>query len=146
MVQLAYNKMAIGKLLIDMKTLILSLFTLLLSVTAWQLEAAPKWQNLGAKTVSRSLDVDRIAVTNRGQFSKLQLGVTGTGVKIHKMIVHFKNGAKREVSVNRFIAKNERSRVIDLPGQSRAIKSVVIHYEAKGVAKKKARVTLWGRR
>lgn len=121
-------------------------FFVVLVLNSVILQAAPVWQSLGGQTVTRHNESDRITVRHQGQFSKLQLAVSGTGVSIDRMVVVYKNGQRNEIKLGNFIKRDSKSRIIDLPGKSRAISHVNFWYEAKGLGRKKAMITLFGRR
>ncbi len=128
-----------------MKKSILISFVVAL-ILSFSVSAAPVWQSLGSQTVTRHAESDRISVRHKGQFSKIQLAVAGTGVNMKRMVVVYKNGQRHEVKLNSYLKRDSKTRVIDLPGKSRAISHVNFWYEAKGLGRKKAIITLFGRR
>lgn len=128
-----------------MKKSILISFVVAL-ILSFSVSAAPVWQSIGSQTVTRHAESDRISVRNKGQFSKIQLAVAGTGVNMKRMVVVYKNGQRHEVKLNSYLKRDSKTRVIDLPGKSRAISDVNFWYEAKGIGRKKAIITLFGRR
>ena len=106
-----------------------------------------KWDKLGTRKVNRSLDKDEIIVTGRdGLFSKVKLGVKRSGINMHKMVIHFRNGDKQNVQLRNNIPAGGSTRVIDLKGGKRVIKKVVFWYDTKGIINNKAVIELWGRR
>jgi len=108
--------------------------------------SAQDWLSLGSKTVTKKADFDTVTVRQRGAFSKLQLAVKNSGVKVQRMVVHFKNGQRHEVKIHAFIARDSKSRLIDLPGKARAIDKITFWYDAKGVGRKGAIMTVLGKR
>lgn len=108
--------------------------------------SASDWLSLGSKTVTKKADFDTVNVRQRGAFSKLQLAVKNNGIKVQRMVVHFKNGQRHEVKIHAFIARDSKSRLIDLPGKARAIEKITFWYDAKGVGRKGAIMTVLGKR
>lgn len=105
-----------------------------------------RWELLGERKVNLGLDHDRIVVGMRdGVFSKLKIKVKHSGINMHKMVVHFKNGDKQEIAIREDIAQGGESRVIDLEGKKRVITEVDFWYDTKGLINNKAIVELWGR-
>jgi hypothetical protein len=104
------------------------------------------WQMLGSKAVSKQAERDTIIVKQKGAFSKLQLSVKNNPVTIKRMLVQFKSGQKHEVKLAKFMPKGSKSRVIDLPGKARAINKIIFWYDAKGLNRKQALVTVSAKR
>lgn len=109
--------------------------------------AAPfqAWVMLGERTVTDRADHDTIAVTgSRGNFRSIKLTVRERAVDFHKVVVHFANGSNFPVELRETIPAGGESRVIDLPGDRRTIKSVEFWYDAKS-AGRQALVRLFGK-
>jgi len=105
------------------------------------------WNFLGERAVTDKKDHDNIAVTSaKGQYTAIKLGVRGRAVAFHRVVVHFANGADFEVELRDIINAGGESRVIDLPGDRRNIKSVDFWYDAKSAVGGQASVRLFGRR
>ncbi|MCG6870996.1 MAG: hypothetical protein LJE84_01800 [Gammaproteobacteria bacterium] len=122
---------------------IVLLLTLGVSLPAF---AAPgDWEMLGRRTVNMGVDRDEIVVGRRdGRFSRIKLVVRGFGIHLLDMKVVFGNGSVFDVPVNRFIPANGETRVIDLPGQRRVIRKVVLVYRSAVPARRAWRP--WRRR
>ena len=104
----------------------------------------PAWVFLGERAVTDRQDHDNISVTGqRGQFKSIKVAVKVRAVDFHKVVVHFANGADFEVELRTTIPAGGESRVIDLPGDRRTIRSVDFWYDAKSVGKQ-AVVRLFG--
>src|SRR6187549_3645499 len=89
----------------------------------------PAWVFLGERAVTDRQDHDNIPVTGqRGQFHSIKLAVKVRAVDFHKVVVHFGNGADFEVELRHTIPAGGESRVIDLPGDRRNIRSVDFWY------------------
>ena len=107
---------------------------------------ADKWEPLGTRTVSDKVDHDTIVVTAaEGRFTKLQVRVRVAPVQFRSMKVNFANGETLDVELKDVIKPGKASRVIDLPGAQRVIKSVDFVYDAQTLGKKGAVVKLFGR-
>ncbi|MEK6408407.1 MAG: hypothetical protein AABN34_15885 [Acidobacteriota bacterium] len=101
--------------------------------------------NLGRSYVNGRVDHDRIVVNNRGTFRALQLGVKGGAIEFERVVVHFDRGADHELQIRDNIPDRGKTRVIDLPGDRRRIRSVEFWY-AKQNWRSRPYVNLWGRR
>lgn len=104
-----------------------------------------RWELIGRSYVDGRVDHDRIVVTNRGTFRQLQLGVKGGAVEFQKVVVHFDNGGDQELEVRDRIPDKGKTRVLDLPGDRRRIRSVDFWY-SKERWRSRPFVQLWGRR
>ena len=105
------------------------------------------WALLGERAVSDAADHDLIPVTAaRGDFRKLQVRVLDRGVEFRSVKLHFANGEVQEVELRRVIPAGGASRVIDIVGGDRVIRSVELRYDAQSLAGKSARVRVFARR
>ncbi len=108
--------------------------------------AASRWELLGTRQVTDRVDHDTIPVTAKeGKFTKLQLKVIGSAVQFRSMTVNFANGESQNVELKAVIQPGRTSRVIDIEGTERVIKSVEFVYDAQTLGKKGATVRLLGR-
>lgn len=105
------------------------------------------WKFLGERAVSDRVDHDSIAVTAaEGDLVALQLRVKGHAVQFHEVKVHFANGDVQRVELREVIPAGGSSRVIDLEGTERVVRSVEFLYDAQAVRGHRAMVRLLGRR
>lgn len=105
-----------------------------------------KWELLGARQVTDKVDHDTIPVTAKeGKFTKLQLKVIGAAVQFRSMKVNFGNGEVQNVELKDVIQPGKTSRVIDVQGAERTIKSVDFVYDAQTLGQKGATVRLLGK-
>lgn len=120
----------------------------LFMVLALALQAsAADWDKLGEKRVNDRADHDMIVVTAaRGMFTGLKLHVKDHAVRFYKVVVHYRRGASDELVLRDTIPAGGESRVLDLRGDRRVIKSIEFWYEAKSLGRDGATVTVWGRR
>ena len=104
------------------------------------------WKLLGTVQAKHNADHDAIVVKGPyDYFWKLKFKVTDSPLNITKMIVRYDDGGLPENIETRFeIPKGGESRVIDLKGRKRKIKSVEFWYDTKGFLNGKANLTLFG--
>lgn len=106
-----------------------------------------KWKKLGARTVNYKIDKDDIYVgAKEGGFTKLKVVVAGGSLNMHRMVVTYMNGEKEEIKLRHNFKKGSGSRIIDLNGGKRLIKNIRFFYDTKGLASKKAKVIVFGRK
>ena len=118
----------------------------LLAGGAPPLAAASRWELLGTRTVTDRLDHDSIAVTaSEGRFNALELRVLRIAVQFHRVVVRFANGEIQEVVLRDVIPAGGRSRVIDIVGADRVIRSVEFWYDSQSLRGREGVVRLWGR-
>jgi hypothetical protein len=127
--------------LIRVSSLMFLLFTM--SVGAYAQRG--RWDYLGQAHVDGKEDHDKIQVKNGGSFTALQLGIKGGAIEFQRVVVHFENGNDTELQIRDRIADRGKTRVIDLPGNRRRIKSVEFWYARAGW-RSRPQVNLWGRR
>ncbi len=109
-------------------------------------EASRPWELLGEKKVNYGLDRDEIVVTaQEGFFTGLKLKVKRSPINMHKLAVHYGNGEVQEIELRENFRAGTESRVLDLPGNKRIIRKVVIWYDTNNLARGKGVVELWGR-
>ncbi len=107
---------------------------------------AAGWEFLGERTVTDGLDHDSIPVTaGKGDFKSLLVRVRGHAVQFRSMRIHFGNGATQEVELRDVIPAGGESRVIDVEGRDRVIRSVEFTYDAQTHRGRRAMIRLFGR-
>jgi hypothetical protein len=101
------------------------------------------WKLLGTVVASHNSDHDVILVKGPyDNFKKLKFKVTDSPLILNKMIVRYDDGGRPEnINTKIEIPKGGESRVIDLNGGRRKIKSVEFWYETKGILNGKANLT-----
>lgn len=109
-------------------------------------ETSRPWELLGVKKVNYGLDRDEIDVTaQEGFFTGLKIKVKRSPINMHKLAVHFGNGEVQEIELRENFRAGGESRILDLPGNKRVIRKVVIWYDTKNLARGKGLVEVWGR-
>lgn len=87
------------------------------------------WTMLGERQVNGRVDHDRIAVgRHAGRFSKLTLVVLDSDLELIDFEIKFASGAPWHPEVNHFFREGQRTRMIDFPGDDRAIKFIDFKY------------------
>jgi hypothetical protein len=104
-----------------------------------------RWEFLGQRSVTDRVDHDTIAVTAaEGTFRALKLRVKGRAVQFRDMKIHFASGGDQDVELRHVIPAGGESRVIDVDGRDRAIRSVELWYDTQSILGKRAEVELYG--
>lgn len=107
--------------------------------------AADRWKLLGKTTVSDRVERDVVAVTRvRGGFEAIKLEVRERAVEFRSVTVHFANGEEQELALRERIPAGGASRVVDIEGDERVIRSIELVYDAQSLGGK-ARVSIYGR-
>ncbi len=105
-----------------------------------------KWERLGSRAVNYLAEFDVIQVgAKEGSFTKLKIAVTGGSLNMHRMVVTYMNGTKEEINLRHNFKKGSTSRVIDIRGEKRLIKKIKFFYDTKNLARRKAKVHVYGR-
>jgi hypothetical protein len=110
---------------------------LLLLVTIFAVDTATAgrlrgWELIGQATVSDARDHDTIAVTGaQGSFKRVQVKVFERAVQFREMTIHFANGGDQQVELREVIRPGRASRVIDVEGGDRVIRSIEFRYDAQ---------------
>ena len=106
------------------------------------------WRLLGTVSANHTADHDVIVV--RGPydyFRRIKFKVTDSPVKIHKLVVTYDDAGLPENIETRFdIPKGGESRIIDLRGGKRKIRTIEFWYDTKGLLNGKADVTVFGQK
>jgi hypothetical protein len=133
------------------KALLLFAVTLCL-LASTTLEARPRrggggggWELLGTRTVTDRADHDVITARFQGTFRSLKIKVEGRAVQFRDVKVHFGNGDVQDVELREVIPAGGESRVIDIDGRDRVIRSVELKYDAQSLGGKRAVVKVFGK-
>lgn len=102
------------------------------------------WELLGQRSVSDGVDHDTIVTAGQGTFRSLKIRVKGHAVQFRDMKIHFSNGDVQDVELRHVIPAGGESRVIDVEGRDRSLRSVEFWYDAQTILGKKAEVELYG--
>ena len=103
------------------------------------------WRLLGERSVTGRYDHDTIAVgAYKGRFDKLAMVVTDSDLELLDFEVRFASGRPHRPATRHFFKEGSRSRVFDLPGDDRVVRSIELRYKnlpGGGSAK----VQIWGK-
>lgn len=104
------------------------------------------WRYLGTTSARSSADHDVIIVAGPYDFfRKLKFKVKDSGLEMYYILVRYDDGGAPERIETRFnIPQGGESRVIDIRGGKRKLKSVEFYYRDKGILNGKADVMLYG--
>jgi hypothetical protein len=107
-----------------------------------------QWVILGSQTVTDRADHDTIRVTGaKGTFTAVKFEVRQRAVDFHRVVIHFANGGDQNVELRNTIRAGGESRVIDIDGADRVIRSIDFWYDAKTLGRGgRAIVRVLGRR
>lgn len=115
---------------------------------AFDAEARPNrnWELLGRQSVGFITDRDVVRVGRKdGDFRKIQLRVKGNDVEILDLKVVYGNGKSDDIPLRQTIRAGGQTRVIDLKGRDRFIRSVQLVYRSRPSFKGQAVIEVWGR-
>ncbi|HEY4179382.1 MAG TPA: hypothetical protein VGM90_21205 [Kofleriaceae bacterium] len=103
------------------------------------------WTQLGTREVDGRTDHDRIEVGKyEGKFSKMTLVVRDSDLEMIDFGVKFARGPEWHPTVSHFFKENQRTHVIDFPGDDRAIKYIDFKYRnLPGGGRAKVEVWAW---
>lgn len=106
------------------------------------------WRLLGTVSANHTADHDVIAVKGPyDYFRHIKFKVTDAPIKIQRLVITFDDRGLPENINTRFeIPKNGESRVIDLKGTKRKIRTIEFWYDTKGLFNGKADVTVFGQK
>lgn len=110
--------------------------------------AVGKWRYLGTVSAQTVKDHDIIVVAGPyDYFRRLKFKVTDSPIEMAYMLVRYHDGGAPERIETRFnIPQGGESRVIDIRGTKRKLKSVEFWYRDKGILNGKADVSLFGQK
>ncbi len=103
------------------------------------------WERIGARQVSFRAERDVISGAGDGRFRALLLVVQGGDLEMFDVTVRFGNGETWSPATRLAFAEGSRSRVLDLPGEARAIRTVSFRYRSTVRGGTRATVSVYGR-
>ncbi len=104
------------------------------------------WEKLGVKKVNMQADHDVITVTaNQGVYTKVKLKILKAPIHLLNMKIVFGSEAIENIVFDKLFTAGSGTRIIDLPGNKRIIKKVILNYKSIPVGKGKAVVVLFGK-
>ncbi len=115
-------------------------FLAVVVVLAWAVGEAGaqsgRWELLGSRTVTDRADRDTVKVgEGKGSFTAIKLEVQRRAVRFQRVVIKFRNGDDQKVELRDTIGANGESRVIDVDGGDRVIRSIEFWYEAQSLGR-----------
>ena len=112
------------------------LLSTLAMLVATALVAQGRWEVLGKRNVRYRLDHDTIVVGRKeGTFNAIKIDVGRRGVNFERVVIHFANGGDQQVAMRSSIPARGETRVIDIEGRNRVIRSIDFWYDAKSLGR-----------
>jgi hypothetical protein len=107
---------------------------------------AGSWRLLGNTVANHTADHDVITIAGPyDYFRRLKFKVSNSPLNLQRMVVRYQDGGAPEmIDVRYNIPQGGESRIIDLKGTRRKLRSVEYWYDTKGILNGKANVTLFG--
>lgn len=103
------------------------------------------WVKLGSVNAGHDADHDRITVAGPyDNFRKLKFRVKNASLNMHRVVVTYDDGAPERLDIKENLAAGAETRVIDLHGGKRSIRTIEFWYETKGNKGEKAEVVAFG--
>lgn len=123
----------------------IAISTLCLLVLTGTALAFGKWVYLGSRKVNHTVDHDTIPVTMvRGDFTQIRLRVRNKAIDFHRVVIHYSNGDDETAAIRGRVPAGGYTRVIDLRGHDRGIRSVEFWYDTRGLMGSHGVVTIEG--
>lgn len=105
----------------------------------------PGWDRIGSREVDFRIDHDAIPAAFEGAFRRILIRIDNGDVEIFNVKVNFANGENFSPVTRLVFQDDSRSRVIDLPGTLRVIRSIEFTYRSlRGEREGKAIVSVFG--
>ncbi|OXB03778.1 hypothetical protein B0A72_14870 [Flavobacterium pectinovorum] len=105
---------------------------------------AGSWRVLGTVHAKHTADHDALNVPGpHDYYRKIKFKVTDSPVNIQRLVARYDDGAPENINTRVEIPKGGESRVIDLKGGKRKLKSIEFWYDTKGFLNGKADVTVF---
>lgn len=89
---------------------------------------AKRWVYLGNAHVDKTEDHKTIHVGGSEPFHTIQLRVSGGAVDFERVVVHYADGTKEELSIHERVRSGGKTHEVELPGDHRTLDSVEIWY------------------
>ena len=119
---------------------------LLTACMAGAAQSPGRWEVLGQREVDFRNDRDQIDVgRSEGRFKQLEVRVKDAPIEIHDMVVTFANGETFKPKLRHKFTEGSGSRIIDLPGENRAIKRIDFNYKSINRREGKGTIEVRGR-
>lgn len=103
------------------------------------------WDRLGSRSVSFKAERDVVSAEGEGLFRRVMIVVDDADLELFDVKVVFANGEVFSPETRLYFKEDSRTRVIDLPGEARAIRRIEFSYRSvRGGGDGKAEVHVYG--
>ncbi len=118
-------------------TVVLAMIGLAMATSAsLHAQRARDWALLGERTVTDRGDHDTVVVSGvRGTFTAVKFEVQRHAVDFQRVVIHFGNGDDQKVELRDTIRAGGETRVIDIEGANRVIRSIDFWYDANTIGR-----------
>lgn len=113
------------------------------AVAALGSSPAVAWDNIGQRNVSDRAERDTMTIEGRRQYERLKICVYRNPVHFIDVDIMFRNGGHQDVAVAARIGPGDCTRVIDLKGDDRDIRSITFRYEETSRKRRSATVKVF---
>ncbi len=104
-----------------------------------------EWRSLGSRTVSFRAEQDVISGLGDGRFRRIRIDVKSGDLEMFNVRITFGDGQTFSPATRLYFGDDTRSRIIDLPGESRVIRTVEFSYKSvRGGREGRAEVVVLG--
>jgi hypothetical protein len=106
-----------------------------------------RWELIGSRTITDRSDRETVKVeADKGNFTAVKLEVLRRAVGFRRVVIKFRSGDDQKVELRDTIGANGESRVIDIEGRDRVIRSIDFWYDAQSLGRNgQATVRVHGR-
>src|SRR5688572_3180981 len=95
-----------------------------------------RWELLGSRGITDRADHETVKVGEaKGDFTAVKLEVLRRAVSFRRVVIKFRNGDDQKVELRDTIGANGESRVIDIEGSDRVIRSIEFWYDAQSLGR-----------
>ena len=103
------------------------------------------WHRIAETTVNFSKEKDMVSVMGSDRFAKIKFRVVDAGIEIADMTIAYEDGTTQDVPVKSTFTAGQESRIIDLPGSEKNIKTIsFVYHTIPNQANDKAHLEIWG--
>lgn len=102
------------------------------------------WDLLGQLNVRERVDVDTITLPGNRKFDRIKVCAYRNPVHIIDIDVHYENGGHQDIDTRWQIQPGDCTRNIDLNGNNRNIRAIVLKYEENSWRNRTATVRVFG--
>lgn len=95
-----------------------------------------RWEPIGSRPITDRADHESVKIGEaKGDFTAVKLEVLRRSVNFRRVVIKFRNGDDQKVELRETIAANQESRVIDIEGNDRVIRSIDFWYDPQSLGR-----------